>query len=80
MSIIQVNGTLVQYHNRGNNMVISGRHKDGYPNYLVGPEFIDMTTHWEIYKSRMGTVSASSEYSTDYRGTKPLRNQMVWIH
>ena len=77
MSIIQVNGTLVQYHNRGNNMVISGRHKDGYPNYLVGPEFIDMTTHWDIYKSRMGTVSASSEYNTSYRATGPLKNQIA---
>ena len=60
------------------NVILSGREKDGYPAYLVGQEFIDMQHEDGVYISKRGTVSASGEYSTSYRATKPLRNQLVY--
>lgn len=62
------------------NTVIQGRMKDGYPAYLVGPEFISMQHEGAVYNSRRGTVSASGEYSTSYRATGPLRNQIVRVN
>lgn len=58
--------------------VLRGREKDGYPAYLVGQEFVNMEHEDGVYHSRRGTVSVSGEYSTGYRGTKPLRNQVVF--
>lgn len=60
------------------NVVLSGRHKDGYPAYLVGQEFLDMQHEDGVYNTRRGTVSASGEYNASYRATKPLRNQVVF--
>lgn len=60
------------------NVILSGREKDGYPAYLVGQEFIDMQHEDGVYISKRGTVSAGGEYSTSYRATKPLRNQLVY--
>ena len=60
------------------NVILSGREKDGYPAYLVGQEFIDMQHEDGVYISKRGTVSASGEYGTAYRATKPLRNQLVY--
>ena len=60
------------------NAVLSGRHKDGYPAYLIGQEFLDMQHEDGVYNTRRGTVSASGEYSASYRATKPLRNQVVF--
>lgn len=60
------------------NVILSGREKDGYPACLVGQEFIDMQHEDGVYISKRGTVSAGGEYSTSYRATKPLRNQLVY--
>ena len=60
------------------NVILSGREKDGYPAYLVGQEFIDMQHEDGVYISKRGTVSASGEYGTAYRATRPLRNQLVY--
>lgn len=60
------------------NVILSGREKNGYPACLVGQEFIDMQHEDGVYISRRGTVSAGGEYSTSYRATKPLRNQLVY--
>ena len=60
------------------NFILSGREKDGYPAYLVGQEFIDMQHEDGVYISKRGTVSSGGEYSTSYRATKPLRNQLVY--
>lgn len=60
------------------NAVLSGRTKDGYPAYLVGHEFLDMQHENGVYNTKRGTVSASTEYSTAYTATKPLRNQVVY--
>lgn len=58
--------------------VLHGREKDGYPAYLVGQEFVNMEHEDGVYHSRRGTVSVSGEYNATYRGTKPLRNQVVF--
>jgi hypothetical protein len=59
--------------------VLAGRQKDGYPAYLVGgSSFLNMEHEDAVYHSKKGTVSVSSEYNTSYRGTKPLRNQVVY--
>lgn len=63
---------------RMRNVVLQGREKDGYPAYLVGQDFIDMQHEDGVYHSRRGTVSVSGEYGATYRGTKPLRNQVVY--
>ena len=60
------------------NVILSGREKDGYPACLVGQEFIDMQHEDGVYISKRGTVSASGEYGTAYRATRPLRNQLVY--
>ena len=65
---------LIQYNNHGKNLVVTGRHKDGYPNYLVGPEFINMAHSQGIDISRTGIVKASSERAS-YEKTIPLRTQ-----
>lgn len=70
----EYNGDLIQYNNHGKNLVVAGRHKDGYPNYLVGPEFIDMAHSQGIDISRTGIVKASSD-RTSYEKTIPLRTQ-----
>lgn len=70
----EYNGDLIQYNNHGKNLVVAGRHKDGYPNYLVGPEFIDMAHSQGVDISRTGIVKASSD-RTSYEKTIPLRTQ-----
>lgn len=60
------------------NVILAGREKDGYPACLVGQEFIDMQHEDGVYISKRGTVSASGEYGTAYRATRPLRNQLVY--
>lgn len=71
-------GTVVNYNIFAKNTIVSSRHKNGYPAYLVGPEVIDMQHGDGVYHSKVGSVTVSSEYSTDYRGTKPLRNQLSY--
>lgn len=57
------------------NAVLAGRKKRGYPKYLVAAELIDeMERETAVYNNGNGVVESSSEYSTSYRATAPLRN------
>lgn len=60
------------------NQIIAGRVKDGYPAFLVRPEFLNMEHEDAVKHSKVGTVSASAVHSGPYNEVKPLRNQVVW--
>jgi hypothetical protein len=60
------------------NTILSGCVKDGYPAFLVGPEFLNMEHENNVKHSKIGTVSASAIYNGTYNEVKPLRNQVVW--
>ena len=76
----QTDGILSNSSSRIRNAVLSGREKDGYPAYLVGPEFLNMEHNDGTYRSSTGIVSASSEYdASNYRATRALRNQVQFL-
>lgn len=60
------------------NVILSARTTDGKPDFLIYPKFLNMEHESAVYISNRGIVSSSSEYSTSYRATKPLRNQVVY--
>ena len=60
------------------NTILSARKTNGNPDFLLYPRFINMEHKEDVYVSNRGIVSSSSEYSSSYRATLPLRNQVVF--